>query len=77
MVFYTVPGKNDKKHGCMVQFYKMDGHFVEEVEFPGNVPYTMWFEKMKNLLYSISFETDEELDESHYILEYKIHENAN
>lgn len=73
MLIYTVPKKKEENF-YMVQFYKMDGNFVEELALPGKASSTMWFDKKKNDLYTIIFETVEDLDEYHYILKYKIHE---
>jgi len=75
ILIYTIPEKNKEENIYMVQLYKMDGNFVEELKLPGKASSTMWFDKKKNLMYAITFETNCELDEYHYILKYKINEN--
>jgi hypothetical protein len=61
----------------MVQKYKFDGNFIEESEFFGEDPDTIWFDKENSILYVLGLVTVKENDESYYILKYKIHENGN
>lgn len=68
----------DSKHndlGYMMQFYTLDGQFVKEISMPRKPGFALCFDKHKNILYSITAVPEGDLDESHYILKYTIHEN--
>jgi hypothetical protein len=70
----------DSKHndlGYMMQFYTFDGNFVKEISMPRKPGFAMYFDKHNNVLYSITSVPEGDLDESHYILKYTIHENEN
>jgi hypothetical protein len=73
----------DSKHskhndlGYMMQFYTLDGYFVKEISMPKKPGFAMWYDKHKNVLYSITPVPEGDLDESHYILKYKIHDIEN
>jgi hypothetical protein len=77
ILLYTVPRKKGSGRDYMVQKYKFDGNFIEESEFFGEDPDTIWFDKENSILYVLGLVTVKENDESYYILKYKIHENGN
>lgn len=77
LVIYTATGKSDGERLYLVQFYTMTGDFVKEVVLPflpNRVSALMSFDKQKNLLYTITIEDNDALDESHYVTKYKINE---
>jgi hypothetical protein len=70
----------DSKHndlGYMMQFYTLDGNFVKEISMPRKPGFGMFLDKHKNVLYSITPVPEGDIDESHYILKYTIHDNEN
>ena len=77
MVIYTASGKNNDERLYLVHFYTMTGDFVKEAVLPAlsnKAGALMSFDKRKNLLYTITTEADDALDESRYVSKYKIHE---
>ncbi len=76
-VMYTRVSKSkDSKPGPMLQFYTLDGKFLDEVEMPGYPSNTSFFRKSDNTLFSIDIEEfdneDQDLDGEKYIFKYKI-----
>jgi hypothetical protein len=74
LLVYEGPVKNDKNPGFMIQFYMFNGDFVEEIPIPGEPDRKMYFLKNKNILYSLTSELDEDLNEIHYMLKFDVYE---
>ncbi|MGD2088815.1 MAG: hypothetical protein PVH61_21730 [Candidatus Aminicenantes bacterium] len=71
MVIYEGPFKQDKKSNFRLQFYTLDGDFINEVSIPGAPDRKMWFDKDSDILYSLSSNQNEK-GTNYSILEYKI-----
>jgi hypothetical protein len=76
LVIYEARDSNHNDLGYMMQFYTLDGNFVKEIVMPRKPGPGMCFDKQKNVLYSITPVPEGDLDESHYILKYKIHRHG-
>jgi hypothetical protein len=70
IVVYEGPYKYDgKSENFHAQFYSLDGKFVTEVPFRGQLSNRMCFDRHKKILYSLIFE-----EGAYFILMYKIFE---
>ena len=72
LVIYEGPVKQDKKPNFRLQFYTLDGNFLEEIPIPGKPGKTMCLDKEKDILYSLTSEMRDDLNEEYFIWEYKI-----
>ena len=76
-VMYTRVSKSkDSKPGPMLQFYTLDGKFLDEVEMPGYPSSSSFFRKSDNTIFSVDIEgvdnENQDLDDKKYILKYEI-----
>jgi len=53
-----------------LQFYNLDGKFIDDVPLPGQPESNMWFDRHRNILYALS--SKEGNPEEFFILKYKI-----
>lgn len=72
LVIYEGPVKQDKKSNFILQFYTLDGKFLEEIPIPGKPDKRWCCDKEKDILYSLASEIRDDLNEEYFILEYKI-----
>ena len=72
LVIYECPVKKDKESKFNLQFYTLDGNFLEEISILGNPDRRMCFDKEGDILYSLASEMTDDLEEEYFILEYKI-----
>ena len=71
MVIYEGPFKQDKESNFWLQFYTLDGDFINEVPIPGAPDRRMWLDKNSDILYSLTSKQNEK-GTNYSILEYKI-----
>jgi hypothetical protein len=62
------PGKSNFR----MQFYSLNGVFINEAPIPGKPDSRMYLDKERNVLYSLSSELAEDSNERYFMLEYKI-----
>ncbi|MFC2146172.1 hypothetical protein ACFLRT_02295 [Acidobacteriota bacterium] len=67
LVIYEGPASQNEVSNFWLQFYNLDGDFINEVLMPGKHDPGMWFDKDKDILYSLSNDKGK-----YYILKYKI-----
>jgi hypothetical protein len=67
LVIYEGPAIQNEVSNSWLQFYTVNGDFINEVRMRGNPGPGMWFDKDKDILYSFSNEKGK-----FYILKYKI-----
>jgi hypothetical protein len=72
LVIYEGPVKQDNESNFRLQFYTINGHFLEEIQIPGKTDRRMYFDKEKDILYSLFNEAEDDLHEGYFILGYKI-----
>ena len=72
LVIYDGPIKKDRDSNFRMQFYTLDGNFLEEMPIPGKPGYRMWMDKEREILCSLTSELDDDLNEEYFFLEYKI-----
>jgi hypothetical protein len=65
-----IPGKGSN---FILQFYTLDGDFLREVPIPGQPDQRMWFDKDRNILYSLCNKSSQN-PEDYFVLKYKIYE---
>jgi len=75
VLVYSLPAKNNQESIFLGQFYTLEGKLQEEIPFPGKASGTMYFDKDNDIIYSVVFEPDDDLDELHYLTKYRIREN--
>lgn len=56
----------------VLQFYTLNGQFVQEIQIGENIRSSLVFDKKRNILYSIIGENEGEENESYSIIKYKI-----
>jgi hypothetical protein len=71
LVIYEGPVRQERESNFWLQFYTLDGSFLREVSIPGQPDYVMYFNKDKNILYSLSNRSS---NKEYLILEYEIFE---
>jgi hypothetical protein len=72
LVIYKGPVKPGSESNTRMQFYTLNGNYLEDIPIPGNPGSRMCFDKDKDILYSLSSEVHEELLERYFVLEYKV-----
>jgi hypothetical protein len=74
MVKYLRPGKGQGPQAlrARLQFYTPEGTFINEVELPRKEYNLYYFKRDEEILYALSLETTEELQEIYSIYRYKI-----
>ncbi len=71
LVIYQVPVKQGNESNFRLQFYTLDGDFIDEIPIPGQPDRKMWFDKERHILYSLAGQPGE--DGQYYsIVKYKI-----
>lgn len=71
LLVYEGPLGENRESNFRAQFYNIKGEFREEIPIPGQPDNRMYLDTDKEILYSLSSETDGEKEE-YFILEYKI-----
>ena len=74
LLIYESTVKKKKNPVFIIQFYMFNGDFLEEIPIPGEPDRKMFFHKNKNILYSLCSILDEDLNETHYMLKFDVHE---
>jgi hypothetical protein len=73
LVVYEGPIKKDKPSNFILQFYTLDGNFLGEIPISGKPGKTMYLDKERCILYSISSDlNDDNLNDEYFLLEYKL-----
>lgn len=71
MVIYEGPVKKNKTSNFRLQFYTLDGYFINETPIRGKPDRRMWLDKDSDILYSLSGKQTEK-GTNYSILKYKI-----
>lgn len=70
LVIYKGPVKRGGELNVRLQCYTSAGDYLAEIPIPGNPSHRMFFDKEKNMLYSLTNELDDKLSEKYFVLEY-------
>ena len=73
IVIYQGPSAQGNASNYRIQFYTLDGDFINDSPIPGQPDRRMWFDKDTYTLYSLVNKSGEG-DEGYFILKYKISE---
>jgi hypothetical protein len=72
LVIYRGPAKKVNDSNFQLQFYTLEGDFINEVSIPGKPDHKMYFDKDRSILYSLKSESDDDLNEHYLIIRYQI-----
>ena len=72
LVIYEGPIKQDSGANFWLQFYTLDGDNIKEVPIPGAPDHKMWFDKDRDIIYSLCGNKTNTSGEEYFILKYKI-----
>ena len=73
ILIYEGPNTQGKSTTFRAQIYSLEGGSMKETNIPGKPDRRMWFDKEKNILYSLSSQPVE-IWEKYFILKYKVEE---
>ena len=77
LVIYEGPAKEGRAANIWLQFYTLTGDFIKEELIPEKAGYYMYFDKDEHVLYSLSSELDDDLNEHFLIIKYKLVDSVN
>jgi len=72
LLFYFSPDKERNKTRPFVQFYTLDGKFIREQSLEKFNSSMLAFDETKNILYAYDNIVNEELEETNFVLEYRL-----
>ncbi|MFC2140818.1 hypothetical protein ACFLQP_00795 [Acidobacteriota bacterium] len=72
LVIYEGPIKQDSGANFWLQFYTLDGGFIKEVPIPGALDRKMWFDKGRDILFSLCENKENASGKGYFISKYII-----
>ncbi len=70
LVIYNTP-KREGLSNYRIQFYTLSGNFIDERPIPGQPGQNMWFDKERNILYSLCNQNSDDQG-NYYLIKYEI-----
>lgn len=74
LLIYEGPTSQDNTANSWLQFYTLDGNFINELPIPGRPNWIMHFDKEGNFLYSLISQSLDENSFDYHLIKYAIYE---